>query len=238
MSSSTMESIGVTFTSATSSNRAACAFVTAWVLLASAGGCAKRSEGALGAPASEKGVPRSGLENSANHDSRVDEETHGAARSNPDVPSGVPREHCPNESPRECFDRAVAIAATDPDGSAESMVLSMMFEACENGYAEACSRFAQVRGVSSPVEAFEAYLRACDLGDQSSCWKAGAMLVVGRDGIDQDRKRGFQLLAQSCDAGECAACLKLAEYYRKGKFVPADPRSVEEYERLGAPCRP
>jgi TPR repeat protein len=169
----------------------------------------------------------------------VAEQTSSAPTSNKNGTAAAHAEvHCPDETPRECFARATAIAAADLGPEKESKVFAMMFEACDRGYAEACLLFAQLRWKASPTDAFDAYLHACDLGEASGCRKAGAVLVHGAAGVDKDVKRGFQLLAKACDAGECVACLKLAEYYRKGEVVPPDPRSVEEYEKLGEPCAP
>ena len=75
--------------------------------------------------------------------------------------------------------------------------------------------------------AFEAYRKACDLGQLAACRAVGSYYLSGSPGIvDQNAAKAARIFDRACKAGHAGSCFDLAKLYDEGKGVKQNPKKA------------
>ncbi len=73
------------------------------------------------------------------------------------------------------------------------------------------------------------FLKASAAGDAVAETMAGDILVLGGNGVTQDKKQGYDLLVSAAKSGELNAASKLAKFEFDGVIKPANPAEIIEW---------
>lgn len=150
-----------------------------------------------------------------------------------------PEQFCPTADMEKCLSLAIRALAGDEDNHPDrAFAMSLAREACDRGYARACTRLGtwlETEDGSAPdlAEAFSVYSKGCCLGDMTSCFWAGVLLSRPHHyHFTEDWPQAFQLLTMACNGGKCSACGELAVLYREGRGCTRDAKRARSYQRL------
>jgi hypothetical protein len=147
---------------------------------------------------------------------------------------------CPTDDMEECLAFAIRVLAGDENNPPDrTFAKRLAREACDRDYARACNRLGtwletESRGSPDPrTEAFNVYLKGCDLGDMLPCYHAGVLLSRPHHyHLSEDWPRAFQLLTMACNGGNCSACDELAVLFREGRGCARDAKRARVYQKL------
>jgi len=107
-----------------------------------------------------------------------------------------------------------ALLLQEGQGSLAALAPPQLYDrACQQGWADGCSRLASIYSLGSGVardvpRALTALERACDLKSWQACADLGVMLQQG-DGVASDAERGRTYLRRACEGGVRPACDRL-----------------------------
>jgi len=125
-------------------------------------------------------------------------------------------------------------------GAEEKAQAAEYFSAgCQKKDRESCFSLAEIlkegKGVArNDKAAFEAYRKACDLGQLGACRAVGAYYLAGSPGIvDPNAAKAARIFERACRAGHAGSCFDLATLYDEGKGVKRNPKKAARLRSKG-----
>jgi TPR repeat protein len=105
---------------------------------------------------------------------------------------------------------------------------TMLDAACSLANAGGCSLLAErlVKRKETVPGAFDAWRKACDLGDPHACTELGKLVLERHDPPFPDEQVPDAYLSRGCDEGDPEGCYRLAEPTLPRKGEPAEPQYV------------
>jgi TPR repeat protein len=105
---------------------------------------------------------------------------------------------------------------------------TMLTSACNLASAEGCSLLADrlVKKTATEPGAFDAWVKACDLGDPHACTELGKFVVKPHDPLFPNEHPPEQYLTRGCEEGDPEGCFRLAEPALPSKGEPPESAYV------------
>jgi TPR repeat protein len=113
-----------------------------------------------------------------------------------------------------------------------SLAFTEYSETCEKGFASACGHagalYQNDPAPEKQAEGRRLLMKGCAMGDDSSCYYAGTMLIQGQGG-PKDPESALAAFKKPCDDGfDAMACSWLGQMYRDGDGVAVDKKKAAE----------
>ena len=110
---------------------------------------------------------------------------------------------------------------------------SAFTQACDGGYARACTRaghmYVNAMGVAKDYAVADRFFqRACDGGEFDACTRLG-VAYAGAKGVPEDQEKAVALFRRSCDGNEMPGCFSLGLAYLTGEGIPRDRALGKRY---------
>lgn len=167
---------------------------------------------------------------------KVFEEGWGAMKADQRAAVGYYMEACKKGSGEGCLRAAEMFREGTPGYRLPELAMQMAERGCNQlKHQPSCAALAVSQAGAAPAESDQAYAllaRACAGGDDFGCRnRANGLFYIRKDAAS--RSEALRLFGTACEARQAWGCMGLADAYRNGWGVTADPAKAAEYERIG-----